>query len=246
MLGVSQAPDGVIGTASVSAASTAMYSTNFPLVENVLSEGGKWHHLDPTLTFVRVSSINGVNVAHGTQSAVNAYDDSNAYLDGFSENHSIQGTIWISPNATATPFREVELLLRWSDDNPPRNTDYGPTSATGYEININNTGQYLNIGSFKGPLLAANYNAIQPRTGDVFKAEISQNPDGSATIVVYWNGVEKLRHRDANPIRGGNPGIGFFVEGGAPNNQFGFTRITATSTDVGLPSAPANLRIIAP
>src|SRR5262245_29883154 len=74
------------------------YATDFPLTENPLSEGGKWRHLDPTLTVVRTETIAGVHVAHGTQTGSGGYDDSNAYLTGFSANQVIQGTVWKSPS----------------------------------------------------------------------------------------------------------------------------------------------------
>ena len=206
------------------------YTTSFPLTENPLSEGGAWHHLDPTLKVVRTEVLNGVHVAHGTQTGSGGYDDSNAYLSGFSQDHSIEGTVWVSPSiqASATPFTEIEVLLRWRDDNPPFSTPYGVTSATGYEININHTGQYLQLGSFKGPLLASAASPPVPKTGDKFKAQVVTNANGTATIKVYWNGVEKINFTHSTPVLGGNPGVGFYIAGSGINNQFGFSSITAT------------------
>jgi hypothetical protein len=208
--------------------SAGIYTTNFPLMENPISEGGIWHHLDPTLTVVGTEVLGGVHVAHGTQTGSGGYDDSNAYLSGFAENQSIQGTIWISPSISSSPNREVELLLRWRDDNPPRGTRYGITNVTGYEININQTGQYLQLGTFKGPLLASAGSPPVPKTGDIFKAQIITNPNGSATIIVYWNGVEKINYTHSKPVTGGNPGIGFYIDSGARNNEFGFSSVTAS------------------
>lgn len=235
------------GTAStvVSASSTPLYTTNFPLIENPLSEGGLWRHLDPTLTVVRTDVLGGVHVAHGTQTGSGGYDDSNAYLQGFSLNHSIEGRVWKSPSIPAgTPFHEIELLLRWSDDNPQRNTSYGPTSAEGYEINIDQNGTYLNLGTFKGPLLTAAASPPRPATGDLFKARIMTNPNGSATIKVYWNGVEKINYTHSTPITKGNPGIGFYIQSGGTNNLYGFSSITAISLDAGVPFPPTNVRIV--
>ena len=210
-------------------AGTQTYTTNFPLTENPISEGGAWHHLDPTLTKARTEVLNGVHVAHGTQTG-GAFDDSSAYLSGFSQNHVIEGVVWVSPSiqGSAAPYHEIELLLRWRDDNPQFNTPYGPTSATGYEININHTGQYLQLGSFKGPLLAAAASPPVPKTGDIFKAQVVTNANGSATITVWWNGVEKIKYTHATPVLGGNPGIGFYIDAGGSNNKFGFSSITAT------------------
>jgi hypothetical protein len=225
------------------------YTTSFPLTENPISEGGVWKHLDPTLTVVRSEVISGVHVAHGTQTGSGNYDDSSAYLQGFSLDHSIQGTVWKSPTCPTTPNIEIELLLRWSDDNPLRNTAYGPTQADGYEINVQQNGAYLQLGRFKGPLLTGSSISPAPRTGDVFKAQITTNPNGSATIKVYWNGVEKISYTDsASPPSRGNPGIGFYIHpgyGAGINNQFGFSSITATSlTSSSAPAPPTNVKII--
>ena len=121
----------------------------------------------------------------------------------------------------------MELLLRWSDNNPPHNTSYGPTSVVGYEININQNGNYMILGVFKGAELTRAAAPPRPATGDVFKAQIVNNANGSATITVYWNGVQKINYTHATPVAGGNPGIGFYIDSGAQNNEFGFTSITA-------------------
>jgi hypothetical protein len=224
--------------------SARTWTTSFPLVENPISEGGVWHHLDPTLTVVSTEVLDGVHVAHGTQAGAGGYDDSNAYLSGFPENQSIQGTIWMSPSISSIPNREIELLLRWRDDNPLRLTRYGMTSATGYEINVNQNGQYLQLGTFKGPLLASAASPPVPKTGDIFKAQIVTNANGSATIVVYWNGVEKINYTHSTPVTGGNPGVGFYIDSGARNNEFGFSSVTASGEALATLSPPTNLRVV--
>jgi hypothetical protein len=237
---------GVTSGASSSAQNTIparIYTTNFPLVEKPISEGGVWHHLDPTLTVVSTEVLGGVHVAHGTQTGSGGYDDSNAYLSGFPENQSVQGTIWMSPSILSSPNREVELLLRWRDDNPPRRTRYGTTSVTGYEININQNGQYLQLGTFKGPLLASAASPPVPKTGDIFKAQIITNANGSATIIVYWNGVEKINYTHSTPVTGGNPGIGFYIDSGARNDEFGFSSVTASGEALPTLSPPTNPRV---
>jgi hypothetical protein len=221
---------------------SSSYTTNFPLSERPLSEGGTWHHLDPTLTVVKTEVLSGVHVAHGTQNGSGGFDDSSAYLQGFGLNHSIQGTVWISPAISSSPNREIELLLRWSDDNVQRSTPYGPTSADGYEMNINQNGNYLQLGRFKGALLASANPVPVPHTGDIFKAQIVAAPNGSAVITVFWNGVQRISYTDSAPPTRGNPGIGFYVDAGAPNTQFGFSSITATNLSPA-PAAPTNLQI---
>jgi hypothetical protein len=238
----------VFGSFAAGQSTAPDYTTSFPLTENPISEGGAWHHLDPTLTVVRTEVIGGVHVAHGTQTGSGNFDDSSAYLSGFSLDQSIEGTVWKAAGSDSSPIQEIELLLRWSDDNPQHATSYGPTSAEGYEINTNQAGGYLNIGTFKGPLLAQTSLNPAPKTGDKFKAQIVTNANGSATITVYWNGVAKLSYTHNTPVTKGNPGVGFFIlNSSTPNNQFGFSSITATSLNSAAPrapGAPTNLRII--
>lgn len=201
-------------------------TTAFPLTENPISESSTWHHLDSTLTNVKTEVLSGVHVAHGTQDGTGGFDDSNAYLSGYALNQAISGTVWKNPAIPATPNFEVELLLRWSDDNAPHATAYGPTSAEGYEINVSHLGNYLNIGKFKGALLATTALGSVPVTGDVFLANVITSGT-SAIITVYWNGVQKLTYTDTSPYTKGNPGIGFYIDAGATNDKFGFSSVSA-------------------
>jgi hypothetical protein len=226
---------GVTGgtSASTPCAASKTYTTNFPLTENPISEGSAWTSIAPELTRVQTELIGGIHVAHGTQQDSDThapYDDSVATLTGFPQDHSIQGTVWVSPSITATPNREIELHLRWSEGHPPVQRYYGVFTVTGYEININQADQYFYLYRFgeQNPLAGSSVNVGTPKTGDVFYAQITTNPDGSARIIVKWNGVTCIDFTDTTPILGGNPGIGFYRDAGAPNNQYGFSSITAT------------------
>jgi hypothetical protein len=216
--------EGKSGTASVTVAgSSQSYTTNFDATENPISEGGRWVHRDPTLTVVQTTG----GVAHGTQTGSDGYDDSNAYLPGFGNDYSMEGTVYLEPGTPSTPNREVELLLRWTDDNPPRSTSYGTTSAIGYEIMVQHNGDYMILTRFMGAELTRAASPPVPVTGDKFKAVIQ-----GQTIIVYWNGVEKFRYTDNDAslkITSGNPGIGFFIREGASNTDFGFTALTLTA-----------------
>ncbi len=209
--------------------------TTFPTVESILSGNGQWVHYDPTLTNVTVENIGGLNVAHGTQvdgGTFGPFDDSSACLTGFSENHRIDATVWLSTSITETFNKEVELLLRWQDHPPPVSTAYGPTEVLGYEINISYTGAYGQVGSFKGPLLQSFFTIPVPVTGDHFIATIQQE-GANARIQCWWiakaTGVQTLllNYVDTAPVRGGNPGIGFYRSAGGANNKFGFTAVAA-------------------
>lgn len=215
--------EGKSGSASVTVAAAAgSYTTTFDLTENPISEGGRWVHHDPTLTVVKTTG----GVAFGTLSGSNNYDDSNASLPGFGNDYSIEGTVFLKSGTLSPDNREVELLLRWTDDNPVRNTAYGPTQAIGYEITVQHAGGYMVLGRFKGAELARAPNPPVPHNGDRFKATIQ-----GQTIIVYWNGVEQFRYTDNDPtnrITTGNPGIGFFIRAPAANTEFGFTALTVS------------------
>jgi hypothetical protein len=231
--------------------STPSYTTSFPLTENPISEAGAWHHLDPTLSVVKTEPIGGVHIAHGTQTGAGNFDDANAYLSGFPLNQTIQGTVWKASPIPDGGNHEIELLLRWSDDNPVRQTAYGPTQADGYEVNVHQDGNYIQLGRFKGANFYSQALGVVPQTGHIFKATITTNSNGSVHIVVTWNGVVKIDYTDpaANrPPTKGNPGIGFYIGQGATRNDvFGFSSITATSlggAGTQAPSAPTNFRIV--
>jgi fibronectin type 3 domain-containing protein len=206
------------------AAPGTSFTSNFDGTENPLSEGGVWHHLDPFQT--PVQKVNGI--AFGTQAGGpnGPYDDSSAYVTGFGNDYEVDGTVWLKSGVASSPNREVEILLRWTDNNPQRSTQYGPTESNGYEINWSHEGYYLNLGRFKGALLTSAASPLAPKTGDHFRARIQ-----GQTITVWINGVQEIQYTDNDPslqIASGNPGIGFFVDSGTPNNEFGFDSVTIT------------------
>ena len=204
-------------------ASAPSYTTTFAQTETPLSEGGVWHHVDPLLTVV--ASVDGH--AFGTQTGTSGYDDSNAYVTGFGTNYEVAGIIWLNPAWAGNGNREVEILLRWSDDGPLRPTSYGDTHANGYEINVQHAGHYMQLGRFKAGLLEQVDAYASPRTGDRFRARIE-----GQRIRVWWNETLMIDYTDADAARAvttGDPGIGFYVSGGAPNTDFGFDAVTITA-----------------
>src|SRR5215467_8595575 len=132
------------------------YQTDFPTIENPLSEGGRWVRQDQYQTDMRVVSTAGGNIACGTQSAgPNApYDDSMAYLLGFPRNQGCMGRLWKSSSypGTEPPNHECELWLRHSDalgTGFDPGGGFGLTTSRGYEINFQGNGAYLNVARFK-------------------------------------------------------------------------------------------------
>lgn len=213
------------GTSATTTCPTAgaSYSTGFNVDENPLSEGGKWLHTDTTLT--KCKAVGGR--AFGTQTGTGGYDDSNAYMTGFATNHEVEATVWLNSSYSGGGNREVELLLRWTDDGPLRSTQYGQTRANGYEINVQHAGSYMQVGRFKGALLTQVNGYATPKSGDRFRARIE-----GQRIRVWWNDALKIDFTDSDTslqIANGNPGIGFYVSGGAPNTDFGFDAVTIRS-----------------
>lgn len=212
------------------------YSTNFNTLEYPLSDGGKWIQPDPTQTLIRVEDLGGTHVAHGTQTPSDQYapyNDSCAYLPSMGGDHTIEGTIWKAPGIPGSPNLEVELLVSWRGDNAQRTTPYGPSQSTGYEININQNGDYLILGRYKGAELSRAVSPPRPANGDKFKARFVNNGNGTVTITVWWNGVllpftNGNPFTDSSPQPAGFPGIGFYVDSGGPTNQFGYSSVTVT------------------
>src|SRR5215470_15077995 len=73
---------------------SVVYSTDFDLDENPLSEGGLWLHTDTTLTKCKAAG----GRAFGTQTGTGGYDDSNAYLMGFGNDHEVEAVIYRNPD----------------------------------------------------------------------------------------------------------------------------------------------------
>ncbi|MGQ0836069.1 MAG: hypothetical protein ACT4O5_14345 [Gammaproteobacteria bacterium] len=202
------------GTTASTPCGAGSYTTNFPLTENPISEGGKWIRNGLDWTNVRTTP----GLAFGTNGPRDSYDDSYAYLSGFSADQSAQGTIYIAPGIDPSESHEVELLLRWADS---------AHVARGYECLLNFLGgiQVMRwngaVGDFSGTSGAGSVGTV--RTGDVFKATIIGN-----VISVYYNDALICSVTDST-FTSGNPGIGFFKRTTGLNNVFGFSSFTATS-----------------
>jgi len=189
------------------------FSTNFDGTENPLSEGGVW--INNGLDWTKCQKANGY--AFGTQSGVGGYDDSYAYLRGFSRNVQLSAVVRI-PNPNVIGTHEVELHARWID---------GPHVAQGYEISLNLSGD-VQIIRWNGPFgdftligTVGNYPGL--KDGDVFSATALEN-----VITGYVNGVPLAQAID-DTFPSGNPGIGFFRRAQGNNSDFGFNSFTAES-----------------
>jgi len=205
-------------------AGAVTYSTDFPLTENPISEGGHWIHLGTPWSVIAT----GGGVAYGTQPGNGAYTDSYAHLSGFPPNQSATATIHLDAGFSPGGTREVEIHLRWADS---------ASSASGYECNLAYDGAYAEVVRWNGPL--GDYTYVSPQgsggpgavhDGDVFKAQIV------GTVVTTWLNGKELQQVDVASIGGtvwtdGDPGMGFWRGAGASATpgDYGFSSYSATS-----------------
>jgi len=201
------------------------YTTLFPLIENPISEAGKWVNGGTTgLDWTNVSTTPGLAIGHQIGPS---FTDGTAILTGtWGANQEASATVF-SVNQRDQCFQEVELRLR---------STMTAHNSTGYEIGYktSQTSQaYFFIVRWNGALgdfttLVQNFGAaFGVKTGDVIRATVIGN-----TIIAYKNGVELGRVTD-NTFTSGNPGIGFNLgdqSGGCAgsNPDYGLTNFTAS------------------
>jgi hypothetical protein len=211
------------GSAGASDSSLAhrSYTTDFPLSEALIAEGGNWDCGKTVgLDWADVATAKGL--AFGLESGTNGYDDSVALLKGaWGPNQTVQATVH-TVNQNDKVWQEVELRLRSS---------LSPHGATGYEINfrcLRTKNAYSEIVRWNGPLNKFTYILHKDGAqygvsdGDVVKATIV-----GSVITVYINGVQVAQASDST-YASGRPGIGFFLQGTPGSNRdYGFTRFAA-------------------
>ena len=174
----------------------------------------------------------GLIARWATQTGADGFNDSYAYLTGFSPDVTEQATIYKDPTIVGDPLgsHEVELLLRVNDTS---------SSVQAYECNISFDGAYAQIVRWNGPLGNFTYldsaNVIAafgraPQTGDIFSASIV-----GSTITVWLDGVQLMTTSDSTYATG-NPGIGMWLHDSNDPTKFAFTNYSVS--DVGSPPPP--------
>lgn len=204
---------GVCGTT----APNGSYATTFDGTENPISEGGRWYRSNNPWTNVRT----GNGIAYGTNGVTNQYDDSYALLSGaFGPDQTIEAVIQ-RDNTAQGETHEVELLLRFSDDN---------NNARGYECLFNWAGgvQVVRWNGGMGNFTVINTNQVnyfsRPLvTGDTIKASIV-----GSVISLYINGQLIVTASDT-AIASGQPGMAFFVRPGGSTTLLALTSYSVTS-----------------
>jgi hypothetical protein len=215
------------------------YTTNFPLTENPLSEGGNWiNGQQAGLAWKNMRSTGGF--VFGTQNGSGGppYDDSTAIVSGtWGPDQTVQATVR-TVNQRNDAYQEVELRLR---------TTLSPNVNSGYEILFRCThdgSQYQQIVRFNGPLNSYTYlsdirGGRGLYDGDVIKATMI-----GSVITVYQNGTQIAQVSDST-FTSGSPGIGHWLRGPADGvDDYGFTSFSASDGPPLPPAPPSNLRII--
>ena len=217
--GASGGQGGVAGTGG------RAYTTNFPLNENPISEGGNWINGQAVgLDWHDVSTTSGLAIGHQSGSS---YTDGTALLTGaWGPTQTVQAVVH-TVNPKESCYQEVEMRLR---------SNLTAHSCTGYEISFKATksaSAYLIIVRWNGPVgdftylvnsTGAQYGIAE---GDTVKATIVGN-----VITAYLNGVAVGSATDSTYATG-NPGMGFNLETSDPscigtNGDYGFTRFAAS------------------
>lgn len=210
-------------------ASARTYTTNFPVTENPMSEGGMWINGGTVgLDWNNVQTTPGFVGGVGPSSV--KYSDPTAILAGsWGPTQTVTATVY-SVGTSNGYYQEVELRLR---------TSISAHSITGYEILFrtpNNSSAYVQIVRWNGALASFTYlggrcsypavcggvSGIGVANGDVVKATIV-----GSTINAYINDVLIATATDTT-FATGSPGVGFNYGCGSTYSAFGFTSFTAT------------------
>ena len=214
-----------LGVVEVRAAN--FYGSLFPLTNTPISESLHWTNgASVGLDWHNVNTTPGK--AFGTQPGGAGYADSIAILSGvWSPNQSVK--IYLHQTSTGTGgHQEMEALVRFH---------IGPHSAYGYECNASISGQYIQIVRWNGGVGSFDFvNNSVPFTGTLKDGDVVEFRMVGNIISTYLNGV--LQHTDDVSTIGatdktvwtnGNPGLGFYIDGSASdNNVFSITNYQAS------------------
>lgn len=184
------------------------YTTNFPLTENPISEGGNWVNGGPDSVGLAWSDVFvGPNGAHGEEvsgtatshSSGLAFADATAVLQNlaWASNQTVTATVFAS-GITQTCGQEVELWL---------NGTIGPNSLTGYEITFSVNGGSALIVRSNGP--QGNFTILAQVAVTASNGDVIQATRNGGLITVFKNGVAVpgLSVTDST-FPAGSPGIG--------------------------------------
>jgi hypothetical protein len=205
------------------------YSTNFPLTEDPISEGGKWVNGGATgLDWTNVSTTPGRAIGHEVGAN---FTDAIAILQGLTwqADQKATGVVFALAAPLENCSQEVELLLRYR---------VAAHSITGYEINYkvsSSSSAYMQIVRWNGAVgdftFLEIFNGAQfgVSNGDTVMATVVGN-----VITAYKNGVQLGQVTDST-YSSGSPGIGFNLDNtvsgcSGTNANYGFSSFTAADS----------------
>jgi hypothetical protein len=215
------------------------YSTQFPLVENPISESGRWLGGAAGGSSLWGNMQTTAGLAFGV-SEPTAYGDPTAILTApWSADQSAQATVHIIDGqvTTGSCCHEVEVRLRVT-------IDPGQQTITGYEAycSVMSDNRYCHIASWGGPNgvwvnMEASSPAMYVKEGDVLEGTVTgTNP---VIITLYVNGTQIVQVQDTGaftfsdgnsygPWPTGAPGIGVYDNSDSNWADFGFSSFSAT------------------
>jgi hypothetical protein len=237
-------------------AAAQTYTTNFPITENPISEGGNWAGGQTAGNNLWGNVQTNGAMAYGV-SEPTQFGDPTAILTGtWGANQTVQATVKINTAPTGTCCHEAEVRLR----NTVNSTNH---TITGYEVycSVMANSPYCHIASWGGPNGAyvnmENVSGPSPsiylKNGDILAATVTgTNP---VTITAYVNGTQIMTVQDTGnftfsdgkkygPWTSGSPGIGFYDDQDNNWSYFGFSSFTASDDGGLLP--PTNLHTTIP
>jgi len=208
------------------------FSTSFPNTENPLNPAQWFGGLSDGLQWQNCRST--PNLCFGTQGNAGGFDDSTALLKGsWGPNQDCNATASIL--TTINDVSEIEIRVR---------SVITANVNSGYEVlfNVSSSNNYgPQIVKWNGAL--GSFNVIRDATGgeihravdgDVIRVSI----DAVNNIRVFVNGVLDIFFQDTtSPWLTGQPGVGFYTNTGAQDNQYGWKQFNA---DDGIPSNVLN------
>ena len=200
-----------------------LYSTNFSIPEDPISEGGRWiSGKSVGLIWNDVNTLPGFATFSGTSPS--GYADAVAVLTGSWAANQYVRVVVKNPQSDPNFPQEKAIFLRGT---------IAPNSIMGYEAL--ECSQIVRWNGAQGDFIVLNAQypqgaALPVNDGDVLSAQIVDN-----TIRVFVNGIECMNVVDT-AIASGNPGISFFTREALTyyrhHPQFGFSSFTASESPI--------------
>jgi hypothetical protein len=215
---------GPAGSSTVTIPAAARtYSTNFPLTENPIAEGGQWINGGAVgLDWANVATTPGL--AMGMQTS-GTYNDATAILQGpWAADQRATATVYSAGGLNSACGTELELRLR---------SAISSHGNRGYEIGFGVVDAYVLIVRWNGAL--GDFTVLHMAFGDQYRIRDGDVVSATAVgnvITAYKNGAVMAQVTDGR-FPGGSPGLGMNLDNSNSvchgiNNKFGFRAFSAS------------------